>query len=234
MTDNITFELPAEELARGITAVLPHASTEKVLPAICQVHIELNPAAAYLTATDKYTMGRYRIEPAEHETFPRLSVGLEVADAKTVAKMATARAKLGTDRKPIKFEVECGTPAIGRKITVSDGFGNSASFLANEGAFPPVAGILQSAAERARNGETPAACHGYTGKYLSRFEKACDRWNPTVWAYTATMHHPVLVTLGAESPFAGVIMTVKPGEFDTPPALPHWLEHPLGDLAEVA
>ena len=46
----IKIELPADELAKGIRAVLPHASTEKTLPAICQVNLEANPAAAYLSA----------------------------------------------------------------------------------------------------------------------------------------------------------------------------------------
>jgi len=232
MTDKITIELPADELAKGLKAVLPHASTEKMLPAICQVNLEACPAAAYLSATDKYTMGRYRIEaPTDGEPFPTLQVGLETADAKAVLKLAQNRAKIRTNVMPIKFEIVYGElgAADAAKVTVSDGLGNSLSFLSNAGTFPPVKGILDGAAERAQNGE-PAIYHRYTGKFLSRFEAACDRHEPYIDTYAAESTKPMLVTVGEN--FAGVIMVVRPA--DDEPKLPAWVAHPYHDHPDKA
>jgi hypothetical protein len=59
MTEAIS--VPAHELRRALTAVLPHCGEDDTLPALTCVNLEASGGWLYLVATDRYSMGVARV-----------------------------------------------------------------------------------------------------------------------------------------------------------------------------
>jgi len=57
----ITLEVPGADLVAGLTAVLPHAGTDDTLPMLAAVNFTVRDGHLMLAATDRYTLGTYRL-----------------------------------------------------------------------------------------------------------------------------------------------------------------------------
>lgn len=76
-----TITLSTRELHDLLTPVLPHASTDKTLPDLCTVRLEVRDNTLYAVATDRYTMAatRHRLQDLTDDT--DITIGAEDAAA---------------------------------------------------------------------------------------------------------------------------------------------------------
>jgi hypothetical protein len=82
-----TIEVPGAELVAGLTAVLPHAGADDTLPVLAAVNFTVRDGQLMLAATDRYTLGTYRLVEVEGD------VELDVVLPRRDATDLLARAK---------------------------------------------------------------------------------------------------------------------------------------------
>jgi hypothetical protein len=195
-------ELKAADLAAALKAVVSFAAPESEhLPALTAVHVQREGNAVLFSATDRYTLGRYRVELHDATDTSGLDILIPVDAAKAIIKMASQRGAsfviLDQDDSTLKV----------------NNLESRSEFRAVEASFPRIDILLTTAVTHAL-ADTDEAKHParYTPRLLARFEKAADRGDyVTIWP--APKWKPNLVTVGDS--FVGLIMPVK-GETSCP------------------
>lgn len=116
-------DILTSEWHRLVKPVLPHASTDKELPHLRRVRLELGALALYAVATDQYTLAaeRYQLEAADRHA-EGFTVDLEASEAK--ASLGLLKYDKDTD-PPVRVTVDQvpiaiagGRSLISRAVTI--------------------------------------------------------------------------------------------------------------------
>lgn len=124
-----SISVPAHELRRALTAVLPHCGQDDTLPALTCVKLEARGGWLYLVATDRYSMGVARVF---------VMGGCDDQDAMLPAKHAKALRRMlkGTEGAAVALTLAAG------KVTAAYGKHASATWAARDYEFPAWRGML--------------------------------------------------------------------------------------------
>lgn len=185
-----TITLPAPgDLVAGLNAVLPHAGTDETLPILCAVNLTVRDGQLMLAATDRFTLGTYRLIEVEGDAaFDVMLHRRDVADLVAFAKKADKRMPL---------TLEFGD----RELTVSDLEGRKATYTLLDGEFVRWWAVLP---ER-DSGKTVV---GINPVNIARLAKATDPKHPEhIRMEVGLPHKPLRVEVGER--FVGVIMPVR-------------------------
>lgn len=191
--------LTPADLIRALDAVIPHASTDAMLPMLCAVKIETEADGKRLTfaASDRYTLGTYSIDwngGAVDELLP-------LADAKELLRFAKAADKVVRSLPgALTLDVSSGQVA-----NVSDVTGRKATYLLGDREFVKWRAIMPSA-DYGDDQTARVGVFGLNPAYLARFAKAAGKGESIRLQLGASAVKPVRVTVGD---FVGLIMPVR-------------------------
>lgn len=193
-------------LRAALIGVAAHAANEPTLPAISAVRFEASGGRLLLVATDRYTLGVYRVDvgatDGAHDDFEAL---VPAADVKLIlSTFKTSR----HDDPAATLSLDGGTLTVStpdRTLTVRH----------LNAQFPPFRSLIKLA----DNIDQPAY-RGYMPGNFARFEKSAGKHDHMV-VHGSTGTKPTLVTIGDY--FVGLIMPVRVGGDSTDITLPAWL-----------
>lgn len=205
--------MKSQDVKNAVGAVLPHAGTDKMLPALCGVHIRAVDGGMVFEATDRYTLGMYYVDADPDETagWPEDGVLVNAKDLWAVVKPGTALGRVG-------FTVEDGWLVVGSET--------SSTRLALIGSDFPSLHTLVMRTNEGRS-SNPYAANAYNPVLLSRFDKVTDEkgkknGNPLMFIDNGANKPTTVVSLDRR--FMGMIVSSCPvavGEpFDT--SVPAW------------
>jgi len=181
---------PAELIA-ALTAVIPHAGTDKTLPMLRALKFETTDDNKTLTvvATNRYTLGTYRMEWDGGE----VDALLDLDDVKTLLAYAKKAAKYNrialtfTDKTAEAFDFE-------RRV----------EFRLMECDFVKWAAILPSASQDHADRIDRI---GFNPAFMASFAKAAERGLPMILTMPGRPDKPVRIDIGEN--FTGLIMPVR-------------------------
>jgi hypothetical protein len=200
----ITWIATPQDVERPIAAVLPHASTDKYLPAINNVRIELDGERFLAVATDRYSLGICRASLTDWmedaQPVESTAAHLLLDDVKRLF------AFLRPQRKDVAtWELGNGT------LTVTLGDGTSLTIRTAEADnFPKWRGLFGQLTERTPE---PAEHMAFTPLVIDHFQKTAQVLGGVSvnWQFVSQLK-PVIVRIGAD--FLGILMPCRPA--DTP------------------
>lgn len=177
MTDSIS--VPAAELRRALTAVLPHAGADDTLPSLTCVWFETVSGWLYLVATDRYSMAAARIHvPAGCQD---QSAALPGRSARALRQMLKGS---GPDVAALNLAAGSLSVAAGKRWSVT--------WTTVDAAFPDWRSMLHKilTAEPCRLAE-----HGIAGHLIARLADGSGRGDVLGFQVTSGKSHS-----GGESP----------------------------------
>lgn len=213
MTD--TFLARPRAVEAAFATVFPHVGTDRTLPMLTTIRVELAGSTLLLAATDRYTMGAYRAdldewagEDFEQDALDPVAVNLYATDLRRLFAFARSEKKA-----PARWTV---TP---ERLAVELGDGSKLSIRTVE-----VGGFVDFRKVYAQIGKQPAdVAHvlNVGPPMIARFvdsAKAIDRYSVVNFWPGALRTTGIAVTIGDR--FAGLLMPVRvEGEqtLDLPP-----------------
>lgn len=198
-------DLTTRELHDLIAPVLPHASTDKTLPELGVIRIEVRDSVVYAVATDRYTMAATRHRLKEPTPDTEIAVGL--ADAAALLKVfkytrsddPELHLVVGAVREDTVLE-----PAERPALTVSAKDGNTLVLPGRE--HRPLTAWRTIMAKAIHREQKPANPHlVLTSTYLSRWAKAAG--GSRLSMHVGADNEPVLVRAGEH--FVGIWAPVR-------------------------
>lgn len=206
--------VPAWELRRALTAVLPHVGTDDTLPVLCCVRFEAAGPWLYLTGTDRYSMGAARIAAPGHDGDGWAAM-LDSSGAKAMRRMLKG------------YETNAALAPDGDRLGLTLADGAAATWGTQDGTFPDWRPLLHNmlTAKPAQLGSG----HGMAAAKLSRFACLGEVRYAEPLGLHVTLTEPkgapgavnlpsVIVTQGTW--FCGAVMPVRRMEAD--PAVSEW------------
>jgi len=194
--------VPGPALVVALNAVIQHASTDSTLPAINAVHFSAGgpddePGSLTLSATDRYTVGSYRLdwtgETGVHPVLPGVTPGGPVDVTLT---LAGAKAVLATAKQAGNWPVEL-TFGPARLAVDAGPYGLNLDGVTCS--FPRWAQLIPASGD---NG-VPSVL--FDPKLLGRFSKGVAKGEYVRMSFDSRPNRAVLVEVGDR--FRGLIMT---------------------------
>jgi hypothetical protein len=193
----IKIDVPGAELVAGLTAVLPHAGVDDTLPMLAAVNFTVRDGQLMLAATDRFTLGTYRLGEVEGE------VELDVILPRRDAQDLLARAK-----KCKQFSPPLDFDTAKRELTFTD-FERTITYSLLDAEFVRWWAVLP---ER----DADKTVIGINPVMLARLAKATDAKKPEhVRMEVGLPHKPFRVEVGER--FVGVVMPVRLPDEVRPP-----------------
>lgn len=188
-TDTLTMgQVDVKELVAALTAVLPHAGTDKTLPMLRAIKFEAGDGYLTLIATNRYTLGTYRLE----WNGPDVDVLLELDDAKELLAYV----------KKVKL-----VPFV--NLEFRDGEVEAFDLVRRQ-TFPlmlNVEFVRWRAVMPGTDEHEGFPAIGLNPAFLASFVKASKRNEPIILKFGASPVKPVRVEVGDN--FIGLIMPVR-------------------------
>ena len=199
---NIT--LPCKTLKTALQSVLPHASTDKLMPILRGVHVYVHAGNVLFEATDRHTLGMCKVELGDQAAADdaSFSVVLPLAEAEAAVKF------LGTVPDQINVTVSVGEDD---KVTVTAP-GCSMSLVAYNGTYPTLRSIVPVVPG---SGESLGVV-SYDPQLLARFSVSARAFREGKSVPCVTVINPkragvsTQVTIGGD--FLGLIMVARDTE----------------------
>ncbi|MEU6709923.1 hypothetical protein ABZ897_00475 [Nonomuraea sp. NPDC046802] len=201
-----TITLSTRELHDLLIPVLPHAGTDKTLPALGVVRLEVRESILYAVATDRFTMAvtRHRLE----EPTADVSVAIGREDALAMLKLFKYDRQTDPALELVVGTVEAETildPADRPALTISAKDGNTLVLHGREDALATWRKILGKVIHRE---EKPSSPHlGLGSIYLPRWTKAIRTRSPLSVSFGASPSDPVVIR--ADDHFIGIWMPAR-------------------------
>lgn len=224
-------DLTTRELHDLLTPVLPHASTDKTLPELGVIRIEVRDNVVYAVATDRFTMAATRHRLKEPTPDTEIAVGL--ADAAALLKVFKYTRANDPEVHLVVGAVREDTvldPADRPALTVSAKDGNTLVLPGRE--HRPLLTWRTIMAKVIHREQKPASPHlVLASPHLVRWTKAAD--GPYLSVHAGADNEPILVRAGEH--FIGIW---APRRADSEPRLADspWSKElpPPVDAAEAA
>lgn len=199
--------VPVTALRDGLRAVIPGASTDRVVPVLNAVRLTLTRESLTLHATDRYVLMEYVVTIPEDERgldagAPDVTFTLSLEDAKALVKATPTRPN-AWDRATLTVTAgatEYSAPTLTAALTAGPTF----TFTAIEGDYPTVRRLFPENTDPKVDGLL-----GLGHKQLSQLMTATKHLskNPTlILAAGSEAHKPVVMTAEGVDAWRGLIM----------------------------
>lgn len=225
-------DLTTSELHDLLTPVLPHASTDRDLPDLCVIHLEVRDSVLYAIATDRYTMAvvRHRLQDETDDG----TIAISRVDAAALLKLFKYDRKTDPALQLTVGTVEAETildPADRPALTVSAKDGNTLVLPGRESRT--LADWRKYIGKVIHRTQQPTSPHlGLAPIYLPRWAKAARGAAPLMVSFGANATDPVAVRAGDH--FIGIWMPTRLEERDARLADSPWAKEIPLDVDEPA